>query len=139
MQWSALHWQRNIFHYTAGARRVPSAQVAANVDQVATAERAARPNGLVHPVHARPVESEQLGLARLRQRRIAEALLQLRADLEGAQRLDLILRRAVPDGVRAPQHVVLAHETQELAEEVGGLGRVAHRLPPRRSDVRVDV
>ena len=41
-----------------------------------------------------------------RERRVAEALLERRRDLEGPERRDLILRRAVPDAVGAPQDAV---------------------------------
>src|SRR5690606_33994798 len=51
------------------------------------------------PVGFRRVQSEHLCAQRRRHRRIAVALLQFFRDLERAERLDLILRRAVPDRV----------------------------------------
>src|SRR5882672_5691017 len=74
-----------------------------------------------HAVEAGGVEAEDLGLALLRERGVAEALLELGRDLERPQRLDLSLGRAVPDRVGAPDDVVLADEPEQLAEHVRGL------------------
>src|SRR5207249_718530 len=59
--------------------------------QLLPVEPAARRDRRVDPVGARAVEPEDLGLQLLRQRRVAVALLQLGADLEGAEGLDLVL------------------------------------------------
>src|SRR5262245_38171239 len=56
----------------------------------------------VDAVNLRGVEPEYLGLQLFRQLRIAVLLLQLVRNLERAERLNLILRRAVPDAIRPP-------------------------------------
>ena len=67
------------------------------------------------------------------------ALLQLSADLEGAQRLDLVLRRAVPDRIGAPEHTLGADMLEQLAERVRRLGRIAHHDAPRRAELGIDI
>ena len=62
-----------------------------------------------------------------------------RRDLERAERLDLVLRGAVPDRVGAPQHVVLAEVREQLAERVRGRVRIAHQEAPGRAELGVDV
>ena len=47
--------------------------------------------------------------------------LELGADLERSERLDLVLRGAVEQRVGAPQHVVLADVGEQLPEHVRGL------------------
>jgi hypothetical protein len=66
------------------------------------------------------VQAEDLALDAVGERGIAVLLLVLGADLEQAQRLDLVLRGAVEDRVGAPEHVVLADVDEQLAEQVGG-------------------
>src|SRR5262245_1694012 len=68
---------------------------------------------------ARGVEAEDLLLHRARERSVAVRGYQRRRDLEAAERVDLPLRRAVPDRVRAPEHMVGAERGHDLAEQVG--------------------
>src|SRR5262249_38682494 len=74
----------------------------------------------LHPVEAGRVLAEDAALRALRERRIAELLLQRRRDLQVLERVDQPLRRAPPDGVRAPEDVPGAEGLQELSDEVGG-------------------
>ena len=67
------------------------------------AARAQGTPGGVDAVEAGGVAAEDPGLHLGGERRVAEALLGLGGDLEGPERLDLVLRRAVPDRVGAPQ------------------------------------
>src|SRR5690606_13373078 len=80
--------------------------------------RSAHRRGRVDAVETCAVEAEDLGLRRLRQGLVAVPLDERIRDLEGAECLDLVLRRAVPDRVRAPEHVVLADIAQELSERM---------------------
>ena len=73
------------------------------------------------------------------QRGIAVPVLELRGDVQRAERLDLVLGRAVEDRVRAPQHVVLADVLQELPEHVRRLGRRSHEVPEGGTELRVDI
>src|SRR5215475_4989693 len=91
------------------------------------------------PVHLRRVEAEHLRADRRSDLRIAVLRAQLGRDLEGAERLDLILGRPVPDRVGAPEHVVLTAVPEELAEPVRGLLRVAHQKAPGAPELGVDV
>src|SRR5439155_4574551 len=91
-------------------------------------------------VEARRVETEDLALARFGDRRVSPALLQLLGDLEAPERLDLPLRTAVPDGVGAEHDALVAHELQELADDVRPDGRERDDgLSERRADFAVDV
>src|SRR5688572_5533330 len=67
-------------------------------------------------VHLGGVQAEDLGAQASGHLRIAESLSQRGMDLERPERLDLVLRRAVPDRVGAPQHVVFPTVAHELAE-----------------------
>ena len=61
-------------------------------------------------------------------------------NLEAPERLDLPLRRAVPDRVRAPQHVVGAEGVDDLAEQVGAGGGIGRdQLPEGGAQLHVDV
>src|SRR5262245_17542368 len=62
---------------------------------------------------ARRAQPEDLLLHRARERRIFVLLDQHLGNLEAAERVDLPLRRAVPDRVRAPQYVVGAEGADE--------------------------
>ena len=74
------------------------------------------------------------------QRGEAVLLAHVLGDLEAAQRLDLPLRRAVPERIRAPDHVVRAQALDQRAHERGGEARVRHRaVGERRADLAVDV
>src|SRR5215471_1020820 len=68
---------------------------------------------------ARPVQPEDLLLHRARERRIFVLLDQRLGNLEAAERVDLPLRRAVPDGVCPPQHVVGTEGADKLPKQVG--------------------
>src|SRR5688572_22661540 len=86
------------------------------------------------------IQAKHLGAQRRRHLRVAVLLAQLVRDLERAERLDLVLRRAVPDRVRAPQHVVLADVLEQLAHRVCGRGWIAHRQEtPGRAELRIHV
>ena len=74
-----------------------------------------------------------------RQCRIPELLLERLADLEVAEGGDLVLRRAIPDGVGAPQDPLRPEGDEELAEHVGRLVGVAHDRPPGRAELGVHV
>src|SRR5437660_10009200 len=60
-------------------------------------------------------------------------------DLKGAEGLDLVLGRAVPDGVGAPQDVVGAALLDQLADRVGRLLGVAHQEAPGAAELGVYV
>src|SRR5262245_25895193 len=91
------------------------------------------------PVGSHRVQAEDLRAQLRRDLRVAVLLAQFRRDLEGAERLDLVLRRAVPNRIRAPEHVVRTNVLQELAEPMRGLRRVAHQEAPGAAELRVDV
>src|SRR5262245_59055398 len=74
---------------------------------------------LVELVHARRVTSEDRALDGSvggSQRLETVLALHVRGDLEPPQCLDLPLRRAVPHGIGAPEHVVQAETLDERAE-----------------------
>src|ERR687888_2061266 len=60
-------------------------------------------------------------------------------DLESSKRLDLVLRRAVPDGVGAPEHVVLATVFEELAERIRRAVGITHKKAPGATEFAVNV
>ena len=95
--------------------------------------------GSVDAVGTHGVAAEDLSLDGPGQRRVSETFLEFGADLEGTKRLDLVLRRAEPDGVGAPQDAVLAQVHEELAQNVRGLVGVAHHLAPRGAELGVHV
>src|SRR5688572_12676655 len=90
-------------------------------------------------VGSRRIQAEYLRAQLWRDFRIAVALAQFGRDLERAERLDLVLRRAVPDRVRAPEHVVGPAMLQQLAESVRRLRRIAHQEAPGAAEFRIDV
>src|SRR5436190_3243550 len=90
-------------------------------------------------IDLRTVQSEDLRAQRGRDLRVTVLSAQLRSDLERAERLDLVLRRAVPDRVRAPQHVVLAGVLEQLANAVCSRLGVAHQEAPGAAELGVDV
>src|SRR6266545_6163360 len=90
-------------------------------------------------VDAGRIQAEDLGAQRRSDLRIAVHRAQLGRDLESAKRLDLILRRAVPDGVGAPEHVVLAAIFDELAERMGRAGGIAHKKAPGTAELGVNI
>src|SRR5262249_21660101 len=60
--------------------------------------------------------------------------------LEAPERLDLPLRRAVPDGVSAPQHMVGTKGPDDLAEQVGAGGGIGRdQLPEGGPQLHVEV
>jgi len=61
------------------------------------------------------VYPKDLGADRRSDLRVAVLRASFGRNLESAKRLDLVLGRAVPDGVGAPEHVVLAAILEELA------------------------
>ena len=93
----------------------------------------------VERIHLHGILAEYLALQRRRELGIAVLLAQLRGDLERAKRVDLVLRRAVPDAVGAPEHVVLADGLDELAQRVRRARRIAHQEAPGRAELGVDV
>src|SRR5205823_4444089 len=93
----------------------------------------------LRPVQPGRVDSQHLPFDRLRQRRIPVAVLELLGDVERPEGLDLVLRRAVEDAVGSPYHVVLADVLQQLSQDVRGGDRRAHHVPPRRTELGVDV
>src|SRR5690606_8569116 len=68
----------------------------------------------------RRVQAEHLCAQRRCHRRIAVLFLQLLRDLKRAERLNLILRRSVPNRIRAPEDVVLADVLEQLSQRMGG-------------------
>src|SRR6056297_1038369 len=85
------------------------------------------------------IQAQDLSLDLRRQGRIAVAILEFLADLERSEGLDLVLWRAVPDRIGAPQDVVLAEVQQQLAQRVRGRVGVAHQEAPGRAEFGVDV
>src|SRR5690606_5639034 len=85
------------------------------------------------------IEAEDLGAQRGSDLRIAVSIAQFFADLEAAEGLALILGRTVPDGIRSPEHVVLAPVLEELAKRVSGGVRVAHQVAPGAAELRIDI
>src|SRR5687767_5948736 len=65
------------------------------------------------------VEPEDLGAQRRSNLGIAVLGAQFWRDLKSAERLDLVLWRAVPDRIGAPEHVVLAAIFHQLADCMG--------------------
>src|SRR5690606_8356924 len=61
------------------------------------------------------------------------------ADLERAERLDLVLRAAVPDRIRPPQDPLLAEISEQLAHHMGGLLRPSHEVAPERAHLRIEI
>src|SRR5688572_807835 len=90
-------------------------------------------------VDARRVQTEDLGAQRRRNFGIAVHRAQLRRDLESAKRLDLVLRRTVPDRVGAPQHVVLTAILDELAERMRRAVGIAHEKAPGAAELGINV
>src|SRR5215471_2715453 len=90
-------------------------------------------------VNAKRVASEDLRAESRRDPLVAVLVGELRGDLEAAEGLDLILGRAVPDRIRTPEHVVLPHVLDELAERMGRRIRIAHEEPPGRPQLGIDV
>ena len=86
---------------TRSSRRCAAA--VAGVGERIARERAPRRVG-IEVEQLRGVEPEHLRLHRVGERRVAVPLLELGRDRERAERLDLRLRRSVPDRVGAPQH-----------------------------------
>src|SRR5260370_27880185 len=70
---------------------------------------------------------------------MAVLLNELLADLERAERLDLILRRAIPDRVGTPEDVVLADMAHKLAKRVCGACRIAHQETPGAAELCINV
>src|SRR5690606_1375296 len=91
------------------------------------------------PVDACAVEPEDLRFCLGRDRRIAIAVLEFRGDLEAAERLDLILRTAVPDAVGAPADSLLSEMLQQLAHEVSGLVGLRHVVAPDAAELGVEI
>ena len=134
----------------SGTRAASSARVSGSAAPAARGRRPARP-----PPQSRRarsfISSAEIPYGRIafspkifarscrRDLRVAVLLAEFRRDLEGAEGLDLVLRRAVPDRVRAPQHVVRPAMLQQLAERrarpardrASGIARCC-RAPRRR-------
>src|SRR6266481_7416644 len=70
------------------------------------------------------IQPEDLLLLAARQWRVVVLLDQPGGHLEATKRLDLPLRRAVPDRVGTPQHMVRAERADELTEQVGARGGI---------------
>ena len=70
---------------------------------------------------------------------VAVFVLEFVRDLKGAEGLDLILRRAVPDAVGAAEDVLLADMFHQLADDVGGAVGVAHVVAPGAAEFGIDV
>jgi hypothetical protein len=69
-------------------------------------------------VGAGRVQPEDLGAERRGDFRVAVPGAQLGRDLKGPKGLDLVLGRAVPNGVGAPENIVLPAILEELSERV---------------------
>src|SRR5919108_5514102 len=88
----------------------------------------------------RGVQPENLRLHRARERRIPVLLDQHLGNFKAPERFDLPLRRAVPDRVRSPQHVVGTKGRDDLAEQVGARGGIGRdQLPEGGPQLHVDV
>ena len=120
-------------------RRVLSRQLATEMFELVARELALGGDGHRHPVEPRAVLTQDLRLDLLGERRIPVPILELVGDVERAERLDLILRRAVEQAVGPPEHVVLTHVLKELSQHVRRLRRVPHDVPPGRAELRVHV
>src|ERR1043166_9228788 len=81
------------------------------------------------------VETEDLGAHRRGDFSITKPISQWRGNLESAEGLDLVLRRAVPDRVGAPKHVVLPAVADQLAHRVRSLLGLAHEEAPRAAQL----
>src|SRR5437899_7051761 len=94
--------------------------------------------GHVDAEDAGGVQAEDLLLLAAREWRIVVLLDERRGHLETAERLDLPLRRAVPDRVGTPQHVVRPERADDLAEPVGAGGGIRpDDLAERRAELPV--
>src|SRR2546430_4229934 len=103
---------------------------------VMVAPRPDRPDRQI--VEARRVEGEDLALHPRGELGITVAPAHGLRDPEPPQRLDLPLRGAVPHRVRAEHDAVLAHELQELAEDMRADRRESdHRRAERGAGLRV--
>src|SRR6266853_907171 len=85
---------------------------------VLSRHRPVGPGGCRKVVEPSGVEAQDLALGRLRQLRIVVLVADLFGNLEAPERLDLPLRRAVVDAVRAEADLVLAEILEELAHDV---------------------
>src|SRR5712692_7769628 len=126
-----------------GARPVGGEAGRAALGELAPADRigrgpAERGRG-VDAIDLGDAEAEDFGLELRRQRRIAVALAQAIVDGEAAEGLELVLRRAVPDRIGAPEHTVLADMAQQLAQRMRRRGRVAHEEAPRAAELGIDI
>src|SRR6266851_4326445 len=126
-----------------GARPVGGEAGCAALGELAPADRigrgpAQRGRG-VDAIDLGAAEAEDFGLELRRQRRIAVALAQAIVDGEAAEGLELVLRRAVPDRIGAPEHTVLADMAQQLAQRMRRRGRVAHEEAPRAAELGIDI
>src|SRR5258708_10405468 len=77
----------------------------------------------------RAVQAEDLLLHRTGQRCVAMPLDQGVGNLETAERFDLPLRRAIPDRIGSPKHVIRAERVDQLTQQMRarrGIGRDEH-------------
>src|SRR5207244_8586306 len=100
-----------------------------------------RPRGLdIDADHPRRVEPEELRFDGAGERRVPVLVDERLWDLEAPERLDLPLRRAVPDRVRAPEDVVGPERADDLTDQVRARRRiVGHELSERGPELHVDV
>src|SRR5688572_7673427 len=70
---------------------------------------------------------------------VAVALPERGGGLERPERLDLVLRRAVPDRVGPPEDVIGAAGADQLAKRVRGLFRLAHQVAPGAAELGINV
>src|SRR5688572_7792552 len=85
------------------------------------------------------VQPENLGAQRRCDLGVAVLVAQFRRNLKSAKRLDLILGRAVPNRIGAPQHVVLAAILYQLAQCMRRAVPVAHEKAPGAAELGVNV
>ena len=90
-------------------------------------------------INLRRVEPKNLGAELWRDFGIPIFRAQFGRDLECAECLDLILWRAIPDGVRAPEDVVLAAILQEFAQRMRRRFRVAHQEAPGAAKFGINI
>src|SRR5260221_2537063 len=126
-----------------GAWTVSGEAGCAALGELAPADRIdhgpAQRSGGVDAIDLGAAEAEDLGLEVRRQRGIAVALAQLAVHGEAAERLELVLGRAVPDRIGAPEHTVFTDMAQQLAQRMRRRGRVAHEEAPRAAELGIDI
>src|SRR5262245_17238203 len=103
-----------------------------------------RPRVLLHFVGADRidpggVQPENLGTQGRSDLSVAVLCPQLGRDLKSAKCLDLILGRTIPDGVCAPEHVILTAVLDELAQRMRRAVGITHEEAPGTAELSVNI